>query len=291
MEIPTGEMTLRDGRSLGYCEFGFSEGTPVVYQHGWPACRLEACLYSEAAVAAGVRLISIDRPGFGCSQFLPKRTLLDWPSDVRELAGHLGLDSFHLLGHSGGGPYAAACARELDDLLKGVAIVAGLSPMSDRRTREGMRKMNQFLLTVGRPAPWLLDVMMKMTAKMAQDPEKVRKSLGDLPEVDRLLIERFLPEVAEIMGEAFVQGTRGATEEGRIYASPWGFELAEITVPVAIWQGMRDVNVPRSNSEVFHEAIGGSRLEIIEDEGHFSMAINQGERILRDLKTLGASGD
>lgn len=289
MEIPTGEMTLRDGRSLGYCEFGISDGIPVVYLHGWPACRLEACLYSEAAVALGVRLISIDRPGFGRSQFLPKRTLLDWPSDVRELAGHLGLDSFHLLGHSGGGPYAAACARELDDLLKGVAIVAGLSPMSERRTREGMRMMNRILLSSGRGAPWFVDLMMKLTRKMGQDPEKMRKSLGDLPEVDRLLIERFLPEVMEITGEAFVQGTRGATAEGRIYASPWGFELSEITVPLAIWQGTLDVNVSRSNSEIYHEAIPGSRLEIVEGEGHFSMAINQGERILGDLKSLGVA--
>lgn len=287
MEIPTGEMTLGDGRSLGFCEFGIGDGTPVLYQHGWPASRFEACLYSEAASKMGVRLISVDRPGFGRSQFQPGRTLLDWPSDIRELAANLGIDRFHLLGHSGGGPYAAACARELDDLLKGVAIVAGLSPMNDRRTREGMRIMNQFLLSVGRPAPWLLDLMMKMTARMAGDPEKMKKGLSDLPEVDRDLIERFLPEVSRIVEGAFAQGTRGATWEGRIYANPWGFDLEEIAVPVSIWQGTLDVNVPISNSQIYHEAIPGSRLEMVEGEGHFSMAINQGERILLDLVAMG----
>ncbi|MDF1752837.1 MAG: alpha/beta hydrolase [Verrucomicrobiales bacterium] len=283
MEPETRLLQLPDGRDLSYCEFGDPSGTPVFYFHGWPACRLEGLLYAPAAEKKNVRLMAIDRPGFGNSTFQPGRQLLDWPRDVVALADDLGLDRFRLLGHSGGGPYAAACAHQIPDRLIKTTIMAGLSPMEDNRTREGMRRMNQFLLSIGKRCPSLLNLMMSMTRKMASNPDNLIKGLKDLPEVDRRLVEQFLPEVMEVMAGAFVGGTRAATCEGVIYAKPWGFQLAEIQSPVSIWQGSLDVNVPLSNGRIYAEEIAGSTLNLIEGEGHFSMAINQGEAIFETI--------
>lgn len=68
------QIKLHDGRMLGYAEYGDPGGTPVFYFHGFPTSRL------------------------------------DWPDDVADLADELELDRFVVLGGSGGGPFAAACA-------------------------------------------------------------------------------------------------------------------------------------------------------------------------------------
>ncbi|MGI4944133.1 MAG: alpha/beta fold hydrolase, partial [Janthinobacterium lividum] len=92
-------------------EYGDPAGPPVLYFHGWPASRLEAGLIPDLSV----RLLALDRPGYGRSTPQPGRTLLDWPADVAAVADRLGLAKFHVVGLSGGGPYAAACALALPD--------------------------------------------------------------------------------------------------------------------------------------------------------------------------------
>jgi pimeloyl-ACP methyl ester carboxylesterase len=101
---------LRDGRRLGYAGWGDAGGQPLLYFHGWPGARVEGRLADEAARVRGVHLIGIDRPGMGLSDFQPRRTLVDWPDDVLQLAAALTLERFAVLGISDGGPYAAACA-------------------------------------------------------------------------------------------------------------------------------------------------------------------------------------
>jgi pimeloyl-ACP methyl ester carboxylesterase len=92
---------LSDGRKLGFAEFGEMQGEPVFYFHGFPGSRLEAKLAETMAKDSQVRFIGIDRPGFGLSDFKPKRALVDWPNDVTELADSLGIDQFFILGVSG----------------------------------------------------------------------------------------------------------------------------------------------------------------------------------------------
>jgi pimeloyl-ACP methyl ester carboxylesterase len=96
---------LLDGRRLGYAEWGDPGGRPLFFFHGWPGSRIEGYLGDEAARARGVRLIAIDRPGMGLSDFQQHRTLVDWPDDVVQVAAALGLNRFAVLGISGGGPY------------------------------------------------------------------------------------------------------------------------------------------------------------------------------------------
>ena len=103
-------LTLSSGLRLCYAEFGDPEGVPTFYFHGWPCSRLHAWTMHEAALKQGIRLICPDRPGLGLSDDHPERQLLDWPPVVEELANHLGWEKFHIIGVSGGGPYALVCA-------------------------------------------------------------------------------------------------------------------------------------------------------------------------------------
>jgi pimeloyl-ACP methyl ester carboxylesterase len=126
-------LSLSDGRKLGFAEFGEMQGKPVFYFHGFPGSRLEARLAEKISRDSHIRFIGIDRPGFGVSGFKPKRTLLDWPDDVIELADALGIDRFSTLGVSGGGPFAAACAHQIPDRLISVGIVCGMGPVDVSR--------------------------------------------------------------------------------------------------------------------------------------------------------------
>ena len=90
---------LPDGRRLGYAEHGASNGKPLFYFHGSPSSRLESNLYlsDEMLQSLNVRLITIDRPGMGLSDFQPNRRLIDWPKDVIALADHLNIERVPVL--------------------------------------------------------------------------------------------------------------------------------------------------------------------------------------------------
>ena len=119
---------LSDGRTLAYLEIGDPEGHPVFYFHGGPGSRLEGLLYDKVSLQYGIRMIAIDRPGYGLSHFQKDRTYLDWPEDISELANQLGIDRFAVLGWSSGGPYAAAVAHGIPQRITVAAIVAGEGP-------------------------------------------------------------------------------------------------------------------------------------------------------------------
>ena len=108
-------LKLKDGRTLGYIDLGNKDGKPLFHFHGFPGSRLEATILADRAIVKNIRVICIDRPGMGLSDFKENRTLLDWPDDVVELADALEIDKFAVEGISGGGPYAAACAYKIPD--------------------------------------------------------------------------------------------------------------------------------------------------------------------------------
>ncbi len=104
-------------------------------------------------------MISIDRPGYGLSDFKPGRTFLDWPADVTELAAALGIDRFGVAGISGGGPYAAVCASAIPQRLTGTYIISGVGPFDTPGATDGMSRQNKILFWLGRRAPSLGGVL------------------------------------------------------------------------------------------------------------------------------------
>src|SRR5690349_404455 len=116
--------TLRrpDGRALGYAEFGPPKGMPIVCIHGYGDSRLTRHPDDSLLTKLGVRLVTLDRPGIGLTDYRPARSVLDWVDDARLLADQLGLGRFAVLGWSGGGPHALACARRFPDRLRAVGV-------------------------------------------------------------------------------------------------------------------------------------------------------------------------
>jgi pimeloyl-ACP methyl ester carboxylesterase len=261
---------LRDGRRLGYAEWGDPRGGPLLYFHGWPGSRIEGRLGDEAAKASGVRLIAIDRPGMGLSDFQPGRTLIDWPADVVQVAAALGLDHFSVLGISGGGPYAAACAWRLADRLVGTGIVSGLAPVDVPGVIAGMGRWNRLSFQmVGRLAVLRRALMAATAVSVARRPDSVLQR-GVTAAVDKEYLGRqeVRRNLADSLSEAFRGGSRGPAWEMGLYARPWGFRLEEIRTPVHVWHGEDDANAPVAMGRYLATSVPESRARFYPGEGH-----------------------
>jgi pimeloyl-ACP methyl ester carboxylesterase len=261
---------LRDGRRLGYAEWGDRAGRPLLYFHGWPGSRLEGRLGDEAAKDRGVRLIAIDRPGMGLSTFQPGRRLVDWPDDVVELAAAMGLGRFAVLGISGGGPYAAACAWKLSDRLTGAAIVSSLAPLDVSGAIGEMGRQNRLAFQlVGHVAVLRRIRMAAMARTVARRPDRVLQS-GVAAAVDKQYVDR--PDVRKILGEslseAFRKGSRGPAWELGLYARPWGFRVEHIRAPVHLWHGEEDANAPVKMGRYLATSIPECEARFYPGEGH-----------------------
>mgnify|MGYP002153793454 CR=1 FL=1 len=279
---------LRDGRLLGYAEFGNLEGKPVFYFHGYPASRLEGRFLDRVAARHGVRLIAVDRPGMGLSDFKPGRTILDWPDDVVELADTLEIDRFAVEGMSGGGPYSAACAYKIPERLTACGIVGGMGPI-DLGT-QGMMRRNIVTFFAARRMPWLLRLLLWWSiGRHSRDIENMEKLLlqgsEELPEPDRkiFLDDRLRRLFAEETCEAFRQGAKGLTYEGKLYAKPWGFNLKDISMKVYLWHGELDVNVPISMGRAVAETIPNCQAKFYAQEAHISTALNHLDETIETL--------
>src|SRR5690606_31033153 len=167
MSPPSEALTiaLRDGRTLGYAEYGVADGKPVLVFHGSPGTRLQVRAAHRPARARGIRIIAPDRPGLGLSSRLPGRRIADWPDDVCELVDALGIDRFPVIGVSGGGPYAAACAWRLPGRVARAGIVSGVGPPGHGpQLCSGLRRMERTLVDLGLRTPWLMRAVMAVGA-------------------------------------------------------------------------------------------------------------------------------
>ena len=280
-------LRLEDGRLLGYAVYGDPEGWPIFYFHGFPGSRLEAQLADRVAARMGIRLIALDRPGFGLSDFKPRRTIFEWPDDVVKIADALRINRFATIGVSGGGPYAAACALKIPQRLTAVAIVCGLGPLDTPNGTERMVRTNHLIFFLGRRLPWLAKISLwRIAYQVRRNPEgTLRRMIVALPDPDKAVLAR--PEVKTAMKdnvvEAFRGGSRGAACELLLYTRPWGFLLEDIATRVNLWHGEQDVSVPPTMGQYQARTIPNCRAIFYPGEGHFSLVINHMEEVLSGL--------
>lgn len=281
------QITLGDGRALGFSEYGHPQGQPVFFFHGWPSSRLEAEMLAATAQKQQIRLIAADRPGFGLSSFQPGRQLIDWPADVVELADALELDRFAVLGVSGGGPFAAACALKIPQRLRAAGIVSGIGPFDAPGALNKMRPLNRRLALIGRWAPWLFRLVAWPSVRaLRRDPEGYfARAMADMPDPDRAtLAQDEIRLCLQRAGqEAFRSGSRGAALENALTARPWGFRLQDIATEVHLWHGELDRNVPVAMARTVASTIPNCQARFYEKEGHASLLANHQEAILDTL--------
>lgn len=290
-EFDDRRITLRDGRTLAYVERGDSAGLPVVYCHGVPSSRAEADVYhlDETLAALGVRLIVPDRPGIGLSDAQPHRTVSDWADDVRDLAAQLGLGRFAVVGASGGAPYALACGARLRDQVCAVGIIGGIAPLDAPGLLAALSAPLRIMFQMGRRAPRILGWLLRLNLRaLRRGGERAgARMAARVPEPDRTLLQR--PGLQRGFMQCFIEacrrGTTGPATDVRIVARPWGLDLASIDVPVLLWHGMRDANVPVACGRYLAQAIPGCQATFYPNDAHLSVPVNHGTEIFSALTT------
>lgn len=279
---------LPDGRMLGYAEYGDPQGKPLFYFHGWPSSRIEFAGLNGNEIAAQlhVRVISVDRPGFGCSSYQPHHRFVDWPKDIHCLADHLGFGHFAVMSYSAGSPYALACAHALADRLSAVGVVSGVAqPFRAPGATRGMPTI--MLWTTARIHPRLTSLlfnMMKNTITNAprdQLPKTSKQAM--MSEADFAFIRQHPAVMAANMdggAEALRQGGLGPAEAAALYWKPWGFRLEDIRMKMFVWHGEADLNAPfNAHGKVLAQQLPNVDAKFYRDEGHISL-------IHKNLKTI-----
>ncbi|SRX94093.1 alpha/beta hydrolase [Jannaschia sp. CCS1] [Mycobacterium shimoidei] len=206
---------------------GPRDGTPLFCFHGDPGSRLDwdHPLNRPVVDGSGMRLIGIDRPGFGGSAHQAKRRYGDWPTDVLAVADALGVGRFGIVAYSAGGPYAIACALAFPQRLTFVGIVSGIGPAENPRHFDGMPIRMVTAIRLARMAPSLSRWYVARTS-----PEQFSRVFErNLPSVDRALMRE--AGLDQLLGDAFSEATRnsphGMVEDWRLMGAPSGLDYTD----------------------------------------------------------------
>lgn len=284
------QFQLPGGRRLGYDEYGSPNGKPLFYFHGSPSSRLEFSLYGndETLRSFDARVIAVDRPGVGLSDFQPKRRLLDFPKDILALADHLRIEHFAILAYSLGGPYGFACAFAIPERLSRVGIVSGAALFTEPELVQNVNAGTRRFLNLPRENPlasrlflWILGMTARLSPKSL-----IAQARSLLPEPDRVAIETnpaLQLGFVNAVRESFRQGVRGAFHESLLSVTDYGFRLQEIQAPVLLWHGEADQNIPVEMARFAASAIPKCEAAFYPDEGHLSLFKKHAAEFIRAL--------
>lgn len=259
---------LDDKNQLSWQEYGAADGKAVFYFHGMPGSHLEAKLADTIAHKLGIRLIAPNRPGYAQS-IAEKQGLMDWPDLISQLADELLLSQFSILGFSGGGPYALACAHKLPHRTRKISLVSSLAPFESQAMQKFVNPGSRPLYDLAASDPQAL--RQQLTAMVSSPQALMAIMQATLPAQDKLVFEddNFYDQYLDNLTLAISSGIGGLTNDLCNVSTPWGFDLQNIQMPVDIWHGVHDSNIGMPVAEYLAQEISRSQLHRLNDSGHF----------------------
>lgn len=250
-----GSVAVRDGRRLGFAEYGSVRGPTVVWMHGTPGARRQVPLDARAYAAAhGLRIIGIDRPGIGSSTSHLYDNLLDWAGDLEILLDTLGIDEVRLVGLSGGGPYVLAAGAALPERVKGVAVMGGAAPTVGPDAAEGGAlhlavRLGPAVNAARVPLGFVLTRAIRLARPLAGQALGLYAKVQ--PPGDKELLTR--PAFRAMFLDDLLNGARfqvtAPLADLVLFGRDWGFALADVEVPVVWFHGAGDHIVPFAHGE------------------------------------------
>lgn len=269
-----GSVAVRDGRRLSFAEFGSVRGPAIIWMHGTPGARRQVPLDVRTYAAEhGVRVIGVDRPGIGSSTPHLYPNILDWTKDLEVLLDTLGLETVRVVGLSGGGPYALAAGAGLPSRVRAVGVMGGVAPLAgDDAVMDGpiqvVHRLEPFIRTVRRPMGVLLSQGIKVVRPLAGGVLDLYAAFQ--PEGDKRLLRR--PEFKSMFLDDLLHGTRFQAQAPLadlvLFTRHWGFELADVHVPVHWWHGDEDWIVPVTHGAHCAERLPQVSFTVVEGESH-----------------------
>ncbi|HEY8988796.1 MAG TPA: alpha/beta hydrolase [Candidatus Limnocylindrales bacterium] len=281
-----------DGRSLDVYLAGPEDGEILLFHDGSPGTGHPTSKLVAAAADRNLRYVSFSRPGYAGSSRRPGRRVADVVDDAVVVLDHLGAERCYTMGWSGGGPHTLACAALLPDRVIAAAAIASVAPYPadglDWTAGMGQENIDEFGAAVDGPAALQANLEMSAPSVASVTGEAVADSLGDLiSPVDRAaLTGEFADELAEDLRRAVGNGIWGWYDDDLAFTQPWGFDLADIRVPLALWQGEEDRMVPFAHGRWLAAHIPGVRAHLLPGHGHLSLAVDSLGLILDDMRSL-----
>lgn len=258
-----------------YAEYGAAHGYPVLFFHGTPGSRLERFFTESALRDAGIRLIVVERPGYGQSAFDATRKLLDWPDAVVRLADALQLEQFSVAGFSGGGPYAAACAYRMPQRLLHTALISSSAPFTVAGLLDQMLPGNRSLFEQAVDDYLVLAQQLESLIETPASLYGLFEEPALQPDSKVLADPHFREMYLANLAESMHQGMRALAYDMALLASPWGFEPAQITGSVSVWYGEQDVFTPPAMGHHLAQTIAACSRFPSPHQGHFLMLEQQ----------------
>ena len=276
------EVTLAGGRRLAYAEWGDESGRPIVFFHGGGGSRL-LCPDERATLAAGVRLITIDRPGCGGSDRHPRLTLLDWVDDYAEFCRLLALPPTPILGWSSGCPWALACAARLPERVPRLGLAAAVAPLDELPASYHDQLPPEFRQLTGRAREDRSAAAEELRTRFAwRTIDPVRKPAHLDPEhPDTVLMGQ--PPIFQAMEcnlrEGVRQGVDGYVDGVIAECLPWRFSVSEIKCETHLWWGDLDKTISLAETAYLAQAIPNCVLTTYPGEGHLITFSHWGEML------------
>ncbi len=291
-DLPTNDnrfITLPDGRSVTYAEYGTPGGFPVLFFHGAPSSRLEPLMLGgDAFGALGLHVIAPDRPGMGGSTYQPGRRFADYPQDVVDFAEAMELNRFAVLGNSGGCPYVLACAASIPERVHAAVVVSGAARMDWPEAAENLPRQLRLFWTIARRAPFLLPAFLLVMVK-ALDTASPERTLSQqkktMPPSDYAVLSQPGHQEAFVatLKASMAQGTRGATWELRLHVDDWGLGLDRIGIPLHFFHGDQDPQAPLPALRRLVSSLPTARLVVYPGDAHLSTFANHIDEIAAAL--------
>ncbi|GEP39531.1 hypothetical protein NPS01_31940 [Nocardioides psychrotolerans] len=287
-----GTVAVRDGRRLSFAEYGAPRGAAIVWMHGTPGARrqipFEARLHAEQH---GLRIIGIDRPGIGSSTPHLYPNIVDWAGDLALLLDALAVDTCRLIGLSGGGPYALAAGAALPQRVHGVGVLGGVAPTAGPDAAEGgiiqLAVALAPLLRAGRvPLGIALTAAIRLVKPLAGPGLDLYAALQ--PPGDKNLLAR--PEFKAMFLDDLLNGSRFQTSAPLsdlvLFTRDWGFQAADVSVPVRWWHGDEDHIVPFRHGQHMVDRLPDATMTVISGESHLG-GLGIAEEVISTLMELG----
>jgi len=283
--VSDGRLTLPDGRTLAWEEYAPADGLPVLQFQGTPGSRYSRHAHEDVYDRLGVRFIVFDRPGYGASSRLPGRGIAVIADDAAQLLDHLGLDSVHTSGGSGGGPHVLAFAATHADRVRAATVVVGGTPLEEEDIA-GLIQINRDAWYAAREG-WqaLHDLLAPMRDEVLKDPLAGFKGLMEAaPPSDKAVMEDpdWQRVLVESVTEAFRPGAEGWVDEGMALTLDWDYDVADVRCSVTWWHGDHDANAPLAPVHRLIARMHGVDLRIWTDAGHLE-PYHRYEAILGEL--------
>ena len=265
------DVELPDGRTLHAYDTGGAGRLVVFWHHGTPNIGAPPVPLFEPGDRLGIRWVSYDRPGYGGSTPRPGRDVASAAADVAAVADALGVDRFAVLGHSGGGPHALACAALLPDRVLAAASVSAPAPYGSPDWFAGMAPGSEASLRAA------------VAGRAAKERHEAAAGEDDDIGFGPADFAAFAGEwgwFGQVVGPAMEDGPGPLIDDDLAAVAPWGFDLAGITAPVLVVHGEADRMIPAAHARLLAAACPTAELRVLPGEGHVSVLAAEGPAVL-----------